>query len=62
MIQTIVFFCRGMANKGPKYPPIDESDLEEKFIRGGGPGGQAVATTNNCVFLRHKPTGLIVKV
>lgn len=24
-------------------------------------GGQAIATTNNCVVLRHKPTSMLVK-
>lgn len=24
-------------------------------------GGQAVATTNNCVVLKHKPTNIIIK-
>lgn len=30
-------------------------------MRGDGPGGQAVATTNNAVVLRHKPTNFVVK-
>lgn len=30
-------------------------------MRGSGPGGQAVNKTNNCVFLRHLPTGITVK-
>lgn len=42
-------------------PKLDEADLEEQFIRGSGPGGQATNKTNNAVLLRHKPTGLIVK-
>ncbi len=40
---------------------ISEDDLEEKFIRASGPGGQKVNKTSSCVFLRHRPTGLIVK-
>lgn len=40
---------------------IDESDLEEKFIRGGGPGGQKTNKTSSTVCLRHKPTGLEVR-
>lgn len=27
-----------------KVPKLNEADLEEKFVRGDGPGGQAVAT------------------
>ncbi|KAL0109444.1 hypothetical protein PUN28_014486 [Cardiocondyla obscurior] len=42
-------------------PTLDETDLEEQFIRGSGPGGQATNKTNNAVLLKHKPTGLIVK-
>ncbi|XP_067006253.2 mitochondrial translation release factor in rescue [Anabrus simplex] len=43
------------------FPTLLEDDLEEKFVRGSGPGGQAVNKTNNCVVLIHKPTGLVVK-
>lgn len=39
-----------------------ESDLEEKFIRSGGPGGQKVNKASTCVYLKHIPTGLTVKV
>jgi len=38
-----------------------EQDLEEKFIRGGGPGGQSINKTESCVVLVHKPTGIWVK-
>lgn len=31
------------------------------MIKGGGPGGQAINKTNNCVQLRHIPTGIIIK-
>jgi protein subunit release factor B len=40
---------------------IHESDLEEKFILGGGPGGQNVNRTASCVYIRHKPSGVEVK-
>ncbi len=36
-------------------------DLEEKFTRGGGKGGQKVNKTNNCVCLTHVPSGIVVK-
>lgn len=35
--------------------------MEEKFIRGGGPGGQSINKTESCVVLVHKPTGIWVK-
>ncbi|KAK0098856.1 hypothetical protein PV326_001422 [Microctonus aethiopoides] len=42
-------------------PKLDEKDLEEKFIKGSGPGGQATNKTNNAVSLKHKPTGIVIK-
>jgi len=38
-----------------------EGELVESYVRGGGSGGQAVAKTNNCVILRHTPTGIIIR-
>lgn len=43
------------------YPKIVEDDLEEQFVRGSGPGGQATNKTNNCVVLKHKPSNIVVK-
>jgi protein subunit release factor B len=37
-------------------------DVEEKFVRGGGAGGQKINKTNSCVWLKHLPTGFEVKV
>jgi protein subunit release factor B len=39
-----------------------EKDIEESFVRSGGAGGQKVNKTSSCVFLRHIPTGMTVKV
>ncbi len=39
-----------------------EKDLEEKFVRSGGAGGQKVNQTSTCVQLKHLPTGLTVKM
>ncbi len=41
---------------------IREQDLEERFVRAGGPGGQNVNKVATCVWLRHCPSGLEVKV
>ena len=40
---------------------LRENDLEEVFVRSGGPGGQNVNKTATCVMLRHRPTGLLVR-
>lgn len=40
---------------------LREKDLEERFVRSGGPGGQNVNKVSTCVRLRHLPTGLEVK-
>lgn len=40
---------------------IRESDLEERFIRSGGPGGQNVNKVATCVVLKHVPSGITVK-
>lgn len=43
-------------------PVLNEDELEEQFVRGTGPGGQATNKTSNCVVLKHIPTGTVVKV
>lgn len=40
---------------------IRESDLEESFVRSGGPGGQNVNKVSTCVILKHRPSGFVVK-
>ncbi len=40
---------------------LKEADLEERFVRSQGPGGQHVNKTSTCVVLRHLPTGLTVR-
>jgi peptide chain release factor len=39
-----------------------EIDLEEKFVRSGGSGGQKVNKTSSCVYLKHITSGLSVKI
>ena len=41
---------------------IREEDLEERFVRSGGPGGQKVNRSATCVYLKHGPTALEVKM
>jgi peptide chain release factor len=40
---------------------VREQDLEEKFVRSSGPGGQKVNKVSSCVVLHHRPTGIRVK-
>ncbi|KAK6909710.1 hypothetical protein I203_103731 [Kwoniella mangroviensis CBS 8507] len=40
---------------------IPEHELDEKFVRGRGPGGQAINKTNSSVSLTHIPTGIRVQ-
>lgn len=40
---------------------VREEDLEEKFIRSSGPGGQNVNKVATCVQLTHVPTGTMIK-
>jgi peptide chain release factor 1 len=41
---------------------IDPRDLEEKFIRGSGAGGQHRNKTDTAVVLKHKPSGLVIRI
>ena len=36
---------------------LHEKDLEEKFVRSSGPGGQKVNKSSTCVHLAHLPSG-----
>jgi len=54
--EKIAALERRMAELG-----IRGADLLEKFVRGSGSGGQKVNKTNNCVFLKHLPSGVCVK-
>jgi len=40
---------------------VREKDLEERFVRSSGRGGQKVNKTSSCVYLKHWPTGIEVK-
>lgn len=40
---------------------VREADLQEHFVRAGGPGGQNVNKVSTCVVLRHVPSRIEVK-
>lgn len=45
----------------PPRMVIKDEDIEEKFLKGSGPGGQKINKTNSAVQLKHLPTGYVVK-
>jgi len=40
---------------------VSLSDIDEKFAKGGGHGGQKINKSSNTVQLKHVPTGTIVR-
>ncbi|CAE6460092.1 unnamed protein product [Rhizoctonia solani] len=49
------------AHRARTMPELKEEDLEETFVRGSGPGGQAINKTSSSVSLIHRPTGIRVQ-
>ena len=37
------------------------AEVDERFVRGSGPGGQKINKTSSTVWLRHRPTGTEVR-
>ena len=48
---------RRLANLGVRM-----EDVDERFVRGSGPGGQKINKTSSTVWLRHRPTGTEVRI
>ena len=46
--------------KEPEYPPLNENEIRELFVKGTGPGGQKVNKATNRCELKHLPTGIVV--
>ena len=40
---------------------VRPEEIEERFVRGSGAGGQKINKTSSTVCLRHKPTGVEVR-
>ena len=72
MEQVSVYCVQGGSGNNPRIvnEQIDarlsalgssRTDVEERFIRGSGPGGQKINKTSSTVWLRHSPTGVEVR-
>jgi peptide chain release factor len=40
---------------------LQSNEVDERFVRGAGPGGQKINKTSSTVWLRHRPTGVEVR-
>ncbi|UNI18920.1 hypothetical protein JDV02_005154 [Purpureocillium takamizusanense] len=58
-LSTTTHLARTDLPARPKPPP--DSEIEESFLKGSGPGGQKINKTNSAVQLKHIPTGIVVK-
>lgn len=62
----IISFGVSKRKEGSLYKKMEkfkifEKDIEEKFIRSSGKGGQHVNKVSTCVYLKHIPYGIEVK-
>ncbi|OAX85112.1 hypothetical protein ACJ72_00525 [Emergomyces africanus] len=53
--------CQLSVKQMPPRPKLDLSEVTGSYLKGTGPGGQAINKTNSAVQLIHKPTGIVVK-
>jgi len=61
-VQTSTVTVAVLGEPDPLQVRIDERDLEWQTCRASGAGGQKVNKTESAVQLRHKPSGLTVRV
>ena len=47
----------GLAKQLPQRRVVLDSEIEESFLKGSGPGGQKINKTSSAVQLKHLPTG-----
>lgn len=40
---------------------VQPGEVDERFVRGAGAGGQKINKTSSTVWLRHRPTGIEVR-
>ena len=48
-------------NHLPPRPTLSDSEIKEAYVKGTGPGGQAINKTSSAAQLTHIPTGIVVK-
>ena len=60
-VRTFTTFGQHYEKALPPRPKVVETDLEESFLKGTGPGGQKINKTSSAVQLKHLPTGIVVK-
>ncbi|KAJ4311546.1 hypothetical protein N0V84_010392 [Fusarium piperis] len=61
-VRTFTIISTRLAKALPPRPkPPPESEIEESYVKGSGPGGQKINKTNSAVQLKHIPTGIVVK-
>ncbi|KAL3780818.1 hypothetical protein ACHAWO_004464 [Cyclotella atomus] len=65
-VETVLKSREGDSNSSSsdstgRLPELKEDELEEKFVRGSGAGGQKINKTSNKVILLHIPTQLRVE-
>lgn len=61
-MQTSTVTVAVLGEPDPLQVRIDDRDLEWQTCRASGAGGQKVNKTESAVQLRHKPSGLTVRV
>jgi len=61
-VQTSTITVVILEDLKPHQITLKDSELEWSICRSGGSGGQGVNKTNTAVQVKHKPTGLTVRV
>lgn len=60
-LRSFTIACTLQEKPLPPRLKLAETDLEESFLKGSGPGGQKINKTSSAVQLKHLPTGIVVK-
>ncbi|KAF2016729.1 hypothetical protein BU24DRAFT_423090 [Aaosphaeria arxii CBS 175.79] len=60
-VRTLFATPPSLAKQLPPRRVVLDSEIEENFLKGSGPGGQKINKTSSAVQLKHLPTGIVVK-